>query len=125
MKKNILLCLATSMLLSCSDENSPQNLKETEHKITEKACLFGRTTLRVRNKKNSYEQFVSTPAEVRKIIEETICNEKSYVIHAKERIVRTEEKIKKLEEQLQAGIFPVVKLQQEAEVKTQTEPLGL
>lgn len=98
-------------------------IKETTHKITEQVDIGGRKVVRIHNKKNSYCQYVATAAEVRKAIEEMICDEKNWVRSAKQRILKTEEKIMKMEDQLLTGSFPVVKLKPSTDSKT--EPLAL
>jgi hypothetical protein len=100
-------------------------IKETAHRITELVDLGGRNTTRIHDKKSSHSQYVATPGEVRKIIEEMVADEKRWVTHSKERIARTEEKIAAMEQRLLAGSFPIIKLQTKDMSKPKTEELGL
>lgn len=100
-------------------------VKETTHKITEQIDYVGRKSLRVHNKKSSYDQYVATPSEVRKVIEEMVCKEKDSVTYMKDRILKTEEKIKKLEERLRTGVFPVMKLKTSDNQKNEAKEIAL
>lgn len=100
-------------------------VKETAHKITEQIDYMGRKTLRIHNKKSSYDQYVATPGEVRKIIEEMISTERNSITYMEERILKTKERVKKMEEQLESGSFPITRLRPYLDSKSKVETITL